>query len=65
MMLEIGFKEEEICKPGRRSFHPMKELHSMVEAKIQELQKDQATQIQSELEKRLAAPPPLHPPTNQ
>ena len=40
-MLEIGFKKEEICKPGASSYCPMKELLSLAEIKLQKLREEQ------------------------
>jgi hypothetical protein len=58
-MIQFGFKEEELKKPGKNSFRPMKELQSMVEDRLEKNRSGHAKRIEEELAARLLAPPPI------
>ena len=56
-MILLGFKDEDIRKPGKSQYKSVKELRSMIKEKFDDLQKELQLKIEREIQKRLAVPP--------
>ena len=58
-MIHQGWMDEQLKKPGGRSYRNMKELHEMVQKKFLEMKEVQVEKIRDEIARKLDCPPPL------